>query len=100
MKDAPHPMNASGVEDAPHPRAIPWSPSTLSPAGTGERVVLVIAALFLSGCVGMKVNESAVRDRAEKAKPGEPGVVEITPKVLAKLRTKASAAAAAGVAAA
>jgi polysaccharide export outer membrane protein len=43
-------------------------------------------ALLLSGCVGMTLSESAVRRRGEKATPAEPGVIEVTPQVLSKLR--------------
>jgi polysaccharide biosynthesis/export protein len=40
----------------------------------------------LQGCMGMKLNASAVRGRAQKLQPAEPGVVEITPPVLAQVR--------------
>ncbi len=53
------------------------------------------AALLLSGCMGMKLGESAVRDRAAQAKPGEPGVVDLTPEVLARVREQARTALAA-----
>ena len=43
-------------------------------------------AMLLSGCVGMTLSESAVRGRGEDATPREPGVIEVTPKVLATLR--------------
>lgn len=42
--------------------------------------------VLLSGCVGMTLSESAVRSRGKKATPREPGVIEVTPKVVAELR--------------
>ena len=51
-----------------------------------RRLVGAAAAVLLSGCVGMTLSESAVRGRGEKARPKEPGVIEVTPRVLAALR--------------
>lgn len=41
---------------------------------------------LLAGCMGMTLSESAVRSRGERASPKEPGVIEVTPQVLAALR--------------
>jgi polysaccharide export outer membrane protein len=51
-----------------------------------RRLVGAAAAVLLSGCVGMTLSESAVRSRGERARPTEPGVIEVTPRVLTALR--------------
>jgi polysaccharide export outer membrane protein len=47
--------------------------------------VLAVALLPLSGCMGMTLRESGVMSRGEEAKQPEPGVIAVTPRVLATL---------------
>jgi polysaccharide export outer membrane protein len=53
--------------------------------------VLAVALVAANaGCLGMKLQEGAVRERARKADPAEPGVEAVTPAVVARLVEEAA----------
>jgi polysaccharide export outer membrane protein len=61
---------------------------------------LAASLLALSGCSlwapGITMRESGVKDRAGKASPAEPGVVEVTPEVVGRLQAELRGATAGG----